>query len=78
MANENKITAAFVQQFHDTYELATQQEESRLLKTVTNRGKIEGESFTINDMDAVEMSPSGARYGDTNWTIPRIQACVQH
>lgn len=70
MANENKITAAFVQQFHDTYELATQQEESRLLKTVTNRGKIEGESFTINDMSAVEMSPSGARYGDTNWTIP--------
>lgn len=70
MANENKITAAFVQQFHDTYEIASAQNESRLLKTVVNRGKIEGESFTINDMGQVEMSASGARMGDTTWTIP--------
>ncbi|MGK7823691.1 phage capsid protein, partial [Acinetobacter baumannii] len=39
MANENKITAAFVQQFHDTYEVASMQNESRLLKTIVNRGK---------------------------------------
>ncbi|HAV3448734.1 TPA: hypothetical protein JIE12_003328, partial [Acinetobacter baumannii] len=70
MANENKITAAFVQQFHDTYEVASMQNESRLLKTIVNRGKIVGESFTVNDMGQVEMSPSGARFGDTNWTIP--------
>ncbi|WFP97982.1 phage capsid protein [Acinetobacter sp. ANC 7201] len=70
MANENKITAAFVQQFHDNYELASQQNESRLLKTVVNRGKIVGESFTINDMGQVEMAASGARFGDTAWTIP--------
>ena len=70
MANENKITAAFVQQFHDTYEIASAQNESRLLKTVVNRGKIEGESFTINDMGQVEMSASGARMGNTTWTIP--------
>lgn len=70
IVNENKITAAFVQQFHDNYELASQQNESRLLKTVVNRGKIVGESFTINDMGQVEMAASGARYGDTNWTIP--------
>ena len=70
MANENKITAAFVQQFHDTYEIASAQNESRLLKTVVNRGKIEGESFTINDMGQVEMSASGDRMGDTTWTIP--------
>lgn len=70
MANENKITAAFVQQFHDTYEVAAMQNESRLLKTIVNRGKIEGESFTINDMGQVEMSPSGNRFGDTAWTIP--------
>ncbi|HCM31818.1 MAG TPA: hypothetical protein DIC32_10130 [Acinetobacter radioresistens] len=70
MVNENKITAAFVQQFHDNYELASQQNESRLLKTVVNRGKIVGESFTINDMGQVEMAASGARFGDTNWTIP--------
>lgn len=70
MANENKITAAFVQQFHDTYDVAAMQNESRLLKTIVNRGKIEGESFTINDMGQVEMSPSGNRFGDTTWTIP--------
>ena len=70
MANENKITAAFVQQFYDTYEVAAMQNDSRLLKTIVNRGKIEGESFTINDMGQVEMSPSGNRFGDTTWTIP--------
>ncbi|MBJ8474357.1 phage capsid protein [Acinetobacter bereziniae] len=70
MDNENKITAAFVIQYHDAYEVASMQNESRLLKTVVNRGKITGESFTINDMGQVEMSPSGNRFGDTNWTIP--------
>lgn len=70
MLNENKVTAAFVQQFHNTYEVASMQNESRLLKTVVNRGVIEGESFTINDMGQVEMTASGARFGDTPWTIP--------
>lgn len=68
--NQNKITAAFVQQFHGTYEVAAMQNESRLLKTSVNRGAIEGESFTINDMGQVEMQPSGERFGDTNWQIP--------
>lgn len=70
MVNENRITAAFVQQFHDTYEVAAMQNESRLLKTVVNRGKIEGESFTINDMGQVEMQASGSRFGATVLTIP--------
>lgn len=70
MLNENKVTAAFVQQFHNTYEVASMQNESRLLKTVVNRGPIEGESFTINDMGQVEMTASGARFGDTPWTTP--------
>ena len=70
MLNENKVTAAFVQQFHNTYEVASMQNESRLLKTVVNLGVIEGESFTINDMGQVEMTASGARFGDTPWTIP--------
>ena len=72
LANLNKITAAFVQQFHDNYEVACAQNESRLLKTVVNRGRIEGESFTINDMGQVEMQASGARFGDTQWTIPDV------
>ncbi|AZM40025.1 hypothetical protein EJP75_10425 [Acinetobacter baumannii] len=70
MVNENRITAAFVQQFHDSYEVACMQNESRLLKTVHNRGKIEGESFTINDMGQVEMQASGSRFGATVLTIP--------
>ena len=70
MPNENKITAAFVQQFHDTYEVAAAQENSRLLKTVVNRGKITGESFTINDMGRVEMQASGNRFAQTVLTIP--------
>lgn len=70
--NQNKITAAFVQQYHDTYEIASMQNESRLLRTIHNRGKINGESFTVNDMGQVEMSPSGERFGDTNWTIPDV------
>lgn len=72
IANENKITAAFVQQFHDSYETTCAQKVSRLLATVTNRGRIQGESFTINDMGNVEMKPSGARFGDTEWTIPDV------
>ncbi|WHP07611.1 phage capsid protein [Acinetobacter corruptisaponis] len=70
MVNENRITAAFVIQYHDTYEVAAMQNESRLLKTVHNRGKITGESFTINDMGQVEMQASGARFGATVLTIP--------
>ncbi|WP_353170875.1 phage capsid protein [Acinetobacter rudis] len=68
--NQNKITASFVQQYHDTYEIASMQNESRLLRTIHNRGKVTGESFTVNDMGQVEMKPSGARFGDTEWTIP--------
>ena len=70
MANEYKINAAFVQQFHDTYELQCQQKESRLQKTVHNRGHIEGESFTINDMGSVEMRDLGAKFSNTVWDIP--------
>lgn len=70
MVNENRITAAFVQQYHDSYEVAAMQNESRLLKTVVNRGKIQGSSFTVNDMGQVEMQASGARFGQTVLTIP--------
>ncbi len=70
MVNENRITAAFVQQYHDSYEVAAMQNESRLLKTVVNKGKIQGASFTINDMGQVEMQASGARFGATVLTIP--------
>lgn len=70
IVNENKITAAFVIQYHESYEVAAMQNVSRLLKTVVNRGKIQGESYTINDTGQVEMAASGARFGATNLTIP--------
>jgi hypothetical protein len=68
--NGEKITAAFVQQYHQSYEIEAQQKESRLQMSVRDLGGVTGSSFTINDMGAVEMQPSGERYGDTAWTIP--------
>ncbi|AOE41971.1 hypothetical protein BEE12_16065 [Pantoea agglomerans] len=71
-ANNGKITAAFIQQFHTGYEIAAQQKLSRLEACVTPRGKITGSSFTINDMGAVEMTdrPSTNRMGATVWSVP--------
>lgn len=67
--NQNKITAAFVEQFHDTFEILCQQKESRLAKTVHNRGQIKGNTFTINDMGSLEMRER-TRFGDTQWDLP--------
>lgn len=68
-ANQFQLSAAMVQQFHDTFEMATQQKESRLLRTITNRGRIEGSSFTINDLGTVEMEDYSP-FSDTTWQIP--------
>lgn len=67
--NQDMITAAFVQQFHDSYEIATQQKESRFQGAVHDRGSITGSSFTVNDMGALEMQDA-TRFGNTVWTIP--------
>lgn len=67
---DSTITSAFVQQFHDSFVDAAQQEESRLVATITNRGGVTGSSFTANDMGTVEVSQVTNRYGDTEWTIP--------
>lgn len=37
-ANKNMITAAFVTQFHDSFEIAAQQKDSRLQAAVHDRG----------------------------------------
>ncbi|EAB6210854.1 hypothetical protein ABN12_003209 [Salmonella enterica subsp. enterica serovar Mississippi] len=68
--NKDRITAAFVQQFHDSFEIATQQKESRLQATVKDRGNIVGSAFTVNDMGTVEMNEVTERYGDTVWDLP--------
>lgn len=66
------ITAAFVQQFHDSFVAANEQKESRFESKVVNRGGITGSSFTANDMGTVEMNPVTNRYGDTEFTIPDV------
>lgn len=66
------ITAAFVQQFHDSFVAAAEQKESRFESKVVNRGMITGSSFTANDMGTVEMSQVVTRYGDTEFTIPNV------
>lgn len=69
-ANKNMITAAFVQQFHDSFEIASQQKDSRLQAAVHDRGGITGASFTINDMGTIEMNAITTRFGDTVWDVP--------
>lgn len=64
------ITAAFVQQFHDSFVLAAQQKESRLESKIHSRGMITGSSFTANDLGTIEMSEVTNRYGDTEFTVP--------
>lgn len=73
ITNQNMITAAFKQQYHDSFEIALQQTESALSSFVVNRGQISGASFTINDMDKVEMSARsyGDRFGQTPLVIPK-------
>ncbi|KGA30240.1 phage capsid protein [Pectobacterium odoriferum] len=69
-ANKNMITAAFVQQFHDSFEIASQQKDSRLQAAVHDRGQITGSAFTINDMGTIEMKQITTRFGDTEWDVP--------
>ena len=73
LANNGKmITAAFKQQFHDTFEIACQQKQSVLESLVTSRGSIHGASFTINDMGSVEMAQRkfGDRFSATEFEVP--------
>lgn len=70
ITNQDNITAAFVRQFADTFELASQQKESRLLSTVLNEGVVQGSSFTINDLGKVDFAASGDRFAGTNLSIP--------
>ena len=59
------ITAAFVQQWDTAIRLQAQQAESRLLKAVTDRGQINGDGFTVNNLSSVEMDENTVRHGDT-------------
>jgi len=62
------VTRQFVTQFDTSLRLLAQQKDSRLRATVFDRGTIEGSSFTINNLDKVEMDENTVRHGDTIWS----------
>lgn len=64
MSFPSSPTAAFKQQFHDSFAEALQQKESRLQGTVIDRGGISGSSFTINSLGLTEMEAVNGRYED--------------
>jgi hypothetical protein len=63
------VTTQFVQQFDASLRTAVQQQDSRLMKTVTDRGTIEGATFTINNLGALGLLDENVqRHGDTLWS----------
>lgn len=70
ITNQDHITGAFVRQYADSYELAAQQTESKLMGTVKSEGTVTGSSFTINDLGSIDFSAAGARFSDTVLAIP--------
>lgn len=62
------VTRQFVTQFDTDLRLLAQQKNSRLRGTVFDRGTITGASFTINNLDKVEMDENTVRHGDTIWS----------
>lgn len=64
MSFPSSPTAAFKQQFHDSFVEALAQKESRLQSTVIDRGMISGSSFTINSIGTTEMEAVTNRYED--------------
>jgi hypothetical protein len=72
MAEHNQITAAFVQQFDSALQRAVQQTDSRLMKTVIDKGSITGESFTHNGLGMAEMTEKTVRLA------PTVLSAIEH
>lgn len=64
MSTSPTITTAFKTQFHDGFLDALQQRDSRFQSAVTDRGMIEGSSFTTNNIGLVEAREVTGRYQD--------------
>lgn len=63
------ITQGFVQQFDSALRMLSAQMDSRLKATVTDRGTIVGESFTISNVDpAGDLPQDTTRHGDTTFS----------
>lgn len=63
----DQITAGFVQQFADGWQMVAQQKDSRLQSTVTDIGSVTGTSFTANNLGASEANEVLSRLSDTQW-----------
>jgi hypothetical protein len=60
------VTRQFITKFDTALRLAAQQKDSRLRRTVVDRGQIAGASFTINNLGALgDMDENTVRHGDT-------------
>jgi hypothetical protein len=64
MSTSTTITTAFKTQFHDGYLDALQQRDSRFQAAITDRGMIDGSSFTTNNIGLVEAREVTGRYQD--------------
>jgi hypothetical protein len=63
------ITTQFVTAWDTALRLEAQQKDSRLMGTVTDKGTIEGASFTINNLGALgDFDENTVRHGDTIWS----------
>lgn len=65
------LPAWFVTQWDTSVRVEASQKQSRLMNTVTDRGTVAGESFTINFLgdDGGLLSANNIRHGDTEWMI---------
>jgi hypothetical protein len=68
----------FVTQWDTAVRTEASQKESRLMKTVFDRGSIVGESFTINRLadDGRLLTANTVRHGDTEWSLENQSAGV--
>lgn len=68
----------FVQQWDTAVRTEASQKDSRLMRTVTDRGSITGESFTINRLadDGSLLDTNTVRHGDTEWSLETQSAVV--
>ena len=70
--NAPQLTAAFRQQFHDSFEIESRLSAPVLASTIYRRGSIAGSSFTINDMGALKMKKTTSRFQDTELSLPEV------
>lgn len=63
------VTTQFSVKWDTAIRLEAQQTESRLTKAVSDRGTIEGASFTINNLSSAgNFDENNVRHGDTVWS----------